>query len=1320
MQNRLTNKIILKIAFLLVAVSFIFPTYSQAQDKTGWEFIEQNDHQKARQAFQKTLERDSTDSEANKGMIFLSEVEGDTQGYYLHLNRLMRHHWEENYYDIFKRQISISYSDLKKRLYNKDGNQKMSSRFYVSPAIFEAYKEFRRREFEESKASFAKIHNRLYWSTINGFPNINGYGYTVEYAVEKEEFNPKSEYKIITDEVLSWETLPYFQYDGDIFLDQNEGVHYANTFFNTEKEQEIDFRITRSYPIKIWLDGKEIFASPKQISAHYDAERISLKLPAGNHRILLKYAIGKYFKGGSGSSELDFEGMKRNNYSKNNDDEEQDDKKKKTTIQKLEEREDNYNPYYQRNLFVRLTDKNGVAIPLQAYKDPVTYSIAQNFEDLKTTNLETLQHFKSLAKENGDKKVNSYFDYYMLIQSYFSYGRGEELEEFFAKKVEQNPNSVYFKYLAAKVYNENNKTEKSFDLMGKFDQQKTPIFTLLYKDLKEIDAENQSEEYETKLDQLDKISRSNFNIIQRKLRFYDQKGRKDERIAYAKKMAKQYPFYSSDLKKYIDDKDNRPEDYYKNQKKDDKDDDKAKEKEYKKALKKYFDISTYKSLIALYKKDKEVEKVLQLYDEMIVVKPNESWIIYQKANYLYSKERYDEAMKTIKQAIPIDPNSGGIYEMIGDIHSDKGDKQTALSYYKKAQKLSVSQNSYALQDLNNKIEKIEGEKQYKNKFKTLSFDEYKANYEKVAKTEAFKKQYKDAESIILGYTRDVIWNDTARTTHFYSTVMIKILTESGAKLWTQSNFDLLGRITSAKVIRENGTETRPDIQGSYAIFKNLKIGDIIQVEGMAGWSTVSELGNQFGISSYIPFPAPILSAKLEFLIPKDRNLFYKTHKLDGQLKVTNREDDLVSYRWDYENIPIPISDNAMVDELEYYPVLRVSTTEDWGIIVDWYKAKTYQKLESNYIIEDILKDIIKEEMTDKQKIETIFNYISQNINYSSTSLLQSGYIPKDSDLTCSSKIGDCKDVATIMITMLRKIGIESYYVLVKVNENTQPFMPLEMEFNHAIVAYYLDGKINYSDPTTDFYPYYSLNEGDTEAWALLIKDGENKAFRLPANQTDSTKTFTAYDVKATLDEYNTLNLNVKTTYTGLVAGRWRSTMELESKDNLPNHIIGSLGSSAFRNLELDEYDFDKVENISVPLQANYQLHAREFTDDVTGIYFMRLPFVKTVETDVAIYGSERTNAMDIKTITFSQPHIQHINVKMNDNFAIKKLPQDVNYNTKFGTYTLKLKQTKEGLYIERFVHFKQTRIEPNEFKEFKEFYLQLLKYDNLKVLLQQK
>lgn len=1315
MQNNSVKKIHLKITCLLLIVGFIIPTYSSAQNQTGWEFIGQNDHQKARQAFEKTLEKDSTDAEANKGMIFLSEVEGDTQGYYLHLNRLMRHHWNENYYDIFKRQISISYPTLKEKMFDKDGNQKMSSRFYVSPALFDAYKEFQRREFEQSKASFAKIHNCLYWSTINGFPNINGYGYTVEYPVEKEAFNPNGSYKIITDELLSWETLPYFQYDGDIYLDQSEGVHYANTFFNTDKEQEIDFRITRSYPIKIWLDGKEIFASPKKIAAHYDAERIAMKLPAGNHRILIKYALGSYFKGGSGSSELDFDGMKNIDYEDYEDEEEEENKK--STIEILEENEDNYYPYYQRNLFIRLTDKNGVAIPLQAYKDPVTYSIATNFEDLKIISLETLEYFKDLVKQNAEKDINSYFDYYMLLQSHLAYSRGEEIEEFFAKKVEENPNSVYFKYLAAKVYNENNKTEKSFDLMGTFDQQKTPIFTLLYKDLKEIDAENQSEEYEEKLDQLDQISRSNFDVIQRKLRFYDQKGRKDERIAYAKKMAKEYPFYSKSLKRYIDDKDNRPEDYYQNQKKDKKDDDKAKEKEYKKALKKYYDVATYKKLIMLYKQEKEVEKVLALYDEMITIQPDESWLIYQKANYLYSKERYDEAMTTIKQAIPIDPNQSGIYEMIGDIHSDKGDKTTALSYYKKAQKLSNDQNGY---ELDNKIEKIEGEKQYKNKFKIPSFEEYKANYEKLSQTEAFKKQYKDAESIILGYNRDVIWNDTAQSTYFYSTIMIKIITESGAKLWTQSNFDLLGRITSAKVIRENGTETRPDVQGSYVVFKNLKVGDMIQVEGMASWNTVSELGNHFGLSSYIPFPAPILSAKLEFLIPKNQNLFYQSHKLDGQLKITNREDDLVSYRWDYENIPIPIADNAMVDELEYYPVLRVSTTEDWGIIVDWYKAKTYQKLDGNYIIDAILKDIIKEEMTNKQKIETIFNYISQNINYSSTSLLQSGYIPKDSDLTCSSKIGDCKDVATIMIAMLRKIGIESYYVLVKVNENTQPFMPLEMEFNHAIVAYYLDGKIHYSDPTTDFYPYYSLNEGDTEAWALLIKDGENKAFRLPANQLDSTKTFTEYDVMAVLDEFNTLDLEVKTTYTGLVAGRWRSTMELESKDNLPNHIIASLGSSAFRNLELDDYGFDKVENISVPLEANYKFHAREFTDDVTGIYFMRLPFVKTVEADVAIYGNDRTNAMDIKTFTFAQPHIQRITVKMNKNFAIKKLPQNINYDTKFGTYTLKLKQTAEGLYIERFVHFKKSRIEPSEFKAFKEFYLQLLKYDNLKVLLQQK
>jgi len=375
---------------------------------------------------------------------------------------------------------------LKERMIDKNGNQKMSSRFSVSPAIFEAYKEFRRREFEKSKTSFAKIHNRLFWSTINGFPNINGYGYTVEYPVEKEAFNPKAEYKIITDELLSWETLPYFQHDGDIFLSNTEGVHYANTFFNTEKEQEIDFRITRSYPIKIWLDGKEIFASPKTISAHYDAERISLKLPAGNHRILIKYAVGTYFKGGSGSSELDFDGMKSTSYQDDDEEIEEENNKKKSTVEVIEESENDYYPYYQRNIFVRLTDKNGVTIPLQASKDPLTYSVATNFENSKTTSLETLDYFKNLVKKDEGNKENSnpnsFFDYYMLLQSHLYYARGEDLEEFFANKVEQNPNSVYFKYLAAKVYNENNKTEKSFDLMVTFDKQKTPIFTLLYKD----------------------------------------------------------------------------------------------------------------------------------------------------------------------------------------------------------------------------------------------------------------------------------------------------------------------------------------------------------------------------------------------------------------------------------------------------------------------------------------------------------------------------------------------------------------------------------------------------------------------------------------------------------------------------------------------------------------------------------------------------------------------------------------------------------------------------------------------------------------------
>lgn len=69
-------------AFFLAGLAVLFllvPLFSFGED--GWSLIKQNDHKGAREAFKEVLKRDSTNIEALKGMIVLSEIEQDKRSF---------------------------------------------------------------------------------------------------------------------------------------------------------------------------------------------------------------------------------------------------------------------------------------------------------------------------------------------------------------------------------------------------------------------------------------------------------------------------------------------------------------------------------------------------------------------------------------------------------------------------------------------------------------------------------------------------------------------------------------------------------------------------------------------------------------------------------------------------------------------------------------------------------------------------------------------------------------------------------------------------------------------------------------------------------------------------------------------------------------------------------------------------------------------------------------------------------------------------------------------------------------------------------------
>jgi hypothetical protein len=1291
-RSKLQAQMTGKIRFTGLSVLFFLAGMGNLAAQNGWDDIRNNDDKTARSHFEEKLKADSTDRAALEGMIYLSELEGDDLSYKKYIRSLVNSHWEESDYFLYQNDYSISDPKilLSKTAFSEKGK--------IGARLYQAYQLEEKDQKDQAYKEFRKLTGDYQWSVIGPFKNISGSGYAAEYPVEKSP-NQDTAYLDETGMKLKWVQCKYRNPDGSLYFDYylpstNSGVYYANTFINMPHNQTVQIRISRTSPLKLWLDDNLIFANDKDISFGYDNEWVQLNIPAGTHRLLLKYAVNSEYSA--------FNLFSSQNYDRH-------------TALAADVDDDasyasDYSDYDYSDLFsgsgsqsgggnltLRITDTSGNLI------QDITSSFKGNYKpssyQTKITDEQLIRYYKSRIEKNP----NDLYGYYALCMAYSNAGLSEDGEEFFVKAYRKNKDIVFFKYLAAKMYNENGKTERFYEVLNNIDADKTPIFMMLYQKLNEKDKHNDEDEWLAALQKLYAVSPSNYSVIRDYVRYYDDKGMTKEKEDFIKQTSEKYPVYKDRLKRYLDKKDGDG----------DNDDDDDEPSNFSRAMNMLLSgdgggNSYYK--LNRYKRRGRVHKALKLYDKLIADEPYNTAMMKGKADFLLDKKKYDQALQELRTALEINPYSQDIYELMGDVYKEKEMKDSAVFYYKKA-KYFARNNSYSFSSIDKKIEKVEDQKSQKKLFNTKKFED-------ILNDDAWKQRYSDEESVVLMYTRDLVL-DEFNHAQLFQKFMVKILTDAGVNKWTEYNFNFLGNINSAKVIKTDNSEVVPDMQGGYAVFKDLKPGDVIEIEGTYSWQPSGELDNELALVTYLSFDAPIYYAKYEVAVPHDKYLGYRLHKLEDSTKKETREG-YDFYRWQYSNLHKLEKEDATLDDYDMYNTIMISTMPDWSKVVSWYDRKTYQKLDNSYEIQEVLDSIIKPGMSQEAKVEAIYNYLTKDIKYSFVSFLQSGYIPKRCGLTLSSHIGDCKDVATLMVAMLRQVGVESYYTLVKTNFfDHQKYLPSQY-FDHVIACYYLNGQQKFLDMTTDFYPHNVLTEADANAYALLIKPGVKDLIQLPQDNLDPKKNMVSMNIDATLSANRSVDVSVKAEQPGIAGGNIRERFSRYSQSEKKNLILDEMGKGVFPNVELKSYHFDNLKDITDTLSSSYELSGSGFSDKVANLLIFRVPYMTSVQSSQAILSKTRYNRLNLDAIGEVAPTLQEVDIHFPAGYQLIEVPADFSLSSKYGEYRVKYRKTKDGIHIEKYQSFKVAEVPVDEFDSFKAYYFQIMDADATRMAIQKK
>jgi hypothetical protein len=154
------------------------------------------------------------------------------------------------------------------------------------------------------------------------------------------------------------------------------------------------------------------------------------------------------------------------------------------------------------------------------------------------------------------------------------------------------------------------------------------------------------------------------------------------------------------------------------------------------------------------------------------------------------------------------------------------------------------------------------------------------------------------------------------------------------------------------------------------------------------------------------------------------------------------------------------------------------------------------------------------------KIDALYTYVSRQIRYVAIEIGVGGYQPHLPADVFKNKYGDCKDKASLLISMLNKIGLRGYPALVGTRGDVEadPKAPTLATFDHMIVAlpvpaglrpaveklpsYDSRNQILWMDPTSEFDPLGQVPEMDQGVFALIAYPDRGDLQRIPETPSE--------------------------------------------------------------------------------------------------------------------------------------------------------------------------------------------------------------------------
>ncbi len=389
----------------------------------------------------------------------------------------------------------------------------------------------------------------------------------------------------------------------------------------------------------------------------------------------------------------------------------------------------------------------------------------------------------------------------------------------------------------------------------------------------------------------------------------------------------------------------------------------------------------------------------------------------------------------------------------------------------------------------------------------------------------------------------------------------------------------------------------------------------------------------------------------------------------------------------------------------------------WQQIGQWYNNLVNGRMDASAAIKQEVATLVAGKNDALAKMQAIAQFVQHDIRYVEIRFGIGGWQPHAAPDVFSHRYGDCKDKATLMRTMLREIGVDSYHVVINTERGSVTHdTPAHNAFNHVILAIKLPdnvndpslialiqhpklGRILFFDPTNELTPFGQIGGYLQANYGLLVAPEGGELVELPQQPTAMNSIRRVGNL--TLDASGLLKGDVEEARLGNRA--WVERRQLHLVTNNADRIkpIESLLGGSLSSFQITKATLVNLDQTDLPFGFKYSFQSPNYAKAAGNLLLVR----------PRVLGSKSSGVLETKEtrkfpLEFEGPvrDTDTFNIALPPGYDVDELPPPADVNYSFGSYHSKTEVRGRTLCYARTMEIRELSVPVGKMDDLKRFY----------------